>query len=156
MKRIFSTLVILTLILSLTACNSTSTTAVSTATPTTTPTVSVTSEATDVISLNITINNVDENEILFDQTVEVSKDVETLADFLETQTAFNIETVSGDYGLMITSMCDVAQDMDNGPWWTYTSSNNEQCLTAGYCDGISSLAISDGDTFEFNLTSSFE
>jgi hypothetical protein len=141
MKKLINLLLVLFLASSLVGCSD-NTTTIETTTETTT--------------LNFVINNVEEGTELFNRSVKVSGTVETLEDFLEVQDQFEVVMEVGEYGSLITSLAGAAQDSANGPWWVYESDNNAQCLEAGYCDAASSLKITDGDNFTFNLTSSFE
>lgn len=55
-----------------------------------------------------------------------------------------------DFGRFILGVNDLkTENMEKGPWWGYTSENNAQCLAEGFCTGIDSLAIFDGDVFDF-------
>lgn len=109
----------------------------------------------ETITLNIVIVNKVEDTELFNQEVTVAK-VETLEEFLNEQNAFAVETSTGAYGGQIDGMMDLTQDFNKGPWWVYESSDNAQCVEAGYCDGISNLKVADGDSFTFEYTDSFE
>lgn len=60
-----------------------------------------------------------------------------------------------EWGAYITSMLGEEQKQPDGPWWTYDSENNETCIKEGYCPAASSLPISDGDKFVFNLSSNY-
>jgi len=147
MKKLLSLLLVLSLASTLTGCTSNTKTE---------PETTTEAQVTETTTLNIVINNVDENVELFNGAVEVDGTFDTLEDFLVAQDQFEVSMETGEYGALITSMNGVSQDSANGPWWVYESDNNTQCVEAGYCDAASSLKITDGDNFIFNLTSSFE
>jgi hypothetical protein len=140
MKKLINLLLVLFLASSLVGCSENTTT----------------ETTTETTTLNFVINNVEEGTELFNGSVEVTGTVETLESFLDVQDQFEVVMEVGEYGSLITSIAGVAQDSANGPWWVYESDNNAQCVEAGYCDAASSLKVSDGDNFTFNLTSSFE
>lgn len=43
-----------------------------------------------------------------------------------------------------------------GPWLLYSSDNNQSCVSNGFCLGVDSLPIYDGDYFSFKLVSTFD
>jgi len=47
-------------------------------------------------------------------------------------------------------------DWNAGPWWTYESNTNQDCLSVGFCGGIDTVPIYDNDVFYFTFTSTFE
>lgn len=59
----------------------------------------------------------------------------------------------GTYGDFVTSMLGEAQN-DKGPWWIYSSENNQDCKNAdGFCPAVNQVHVQDQDVFEFKLTS---
>ena len=80
---------------------------------------------------------------------------------LEQKEVIILKYEESNYGMFVTGLgVDklYEQDANNGIYWMYTSTNNKQCIAAGYCDGADFLNIDDGDSFEFNLSgmSSFD
>lgn len=90
-------------------------------------------------------------------TDQVNTDAARLGDLL-TELSQNgdimLEVEDSSYGRFITGMGEeelYSQDEQAGRYWTYTSDNNATCVADGYCSGIDSLDIQDGDRFVFNL-----
>ncbi len=98
----------------------------------------------------------DESEKLFFDKV-VRTDAETLGDLLDEMIedkkfAMVFEGNKTDvYGRYITQINDVKADAA-GPWWVYASTNNTECVAAGYCAGIDVNPIHDKDVFTFSLS----
>lgn len=87
---------------------------------------------------------------------EIHTDAETLGDALAGAPEIKMVTDKGDFGRFIIAMCDVEQgSFETGPWWLYSSDNNESCKAQGMCMGIDDTLVADGDNFTFTLTSSF-
>lgn len=102
----------------------------------------------------VIVNEDDSNKELFKG--EIHTDAETLGDALAEATEIKMVTDKSDFGRFIISMCDVEQgSFESGPWWLYSSDNNESCKAQGMCLGIDETLIADGDNFTFTLTSSF-
>ena len=98
----------------------------------------------------------DESEkVLFYKFVRT--DAETLGDLLDEmikEKKFTIvfEGIKTDvFGRYITQINDVKADA-TGPWWVYASTNNTECVAAGYCGGIDVNPIHDKDVFTFSLS----
>ena len=82
-------------------------------------------------------------------------DAQTLSEFLQETEALDAELSQSEYGSLLESIAGLTQDMDNGPWLTYSSENNASCLAAGYCPAADDVMIEDGDAFVFTLIASF-
>ncbi|MFI3284364.1 MAG: hypothetical protein R3Y57_04705 [Erysipelotrichaceae bacterium] len=79
----------------------------------------------------------------------------TLADLLDTSSQLNVESIMGDYGYYLQGLgIDEVfmEDPTSNIYWVYESSNNEGCVSAGYCDAANIVALADGDVFDFKLT----
>lgn len=99
-------------------------------------------------------------EKIFDQSVKT--DSEYLAGLLTELNENNIlsVTLSGEatdpYGRSLIAINDIeTTNWETGPWWLYNSDNNTDCVAAGYCSGIDSCPIYDGDNFVFSYTSTY-
>ncbi len=65
---------------------------------------------------------------------------------------FSLSGKSTDqYGRMLTGIGETKHDPRNNQYWTYTSSNNKECVAATYCTGVDLLPIHDGDVFTFTI-----
>lgn len=82
-------------------------------------------------------------------------DAKTLSEFLEETEGLDAELSQSDYGSLLESIAGLKQDMDNGPWLTYSSENNASCQAAGYCPAADDVMIEDGDAFVFTLIAEF-
>ena len=60
-----------------------------------------------------------------------------------------------EYGTVILGLKDAMSNMDKGPWWIYSSDNNEVCLKMGMCPSADQTILNDKDNFVFTLTSEF-
>ncbi len=61
----------------------------------------------------------------------------------------------GTYGMYITGLgADtlIEEDGVKKLFWTYSSENNEVCVSTQYCPAADSLTIEDGDIFVFSLS----
>lgn len=101
----------------------------------------------------ITITIIDETtkKTLYDETV--SSDTQTLADLLQEQKQVKAVIESSSLGGLLTSLMDMKQDMDKGPWWLFTSKNNKQCVEQNICPAIDQVTLFDQDAFTFTYTS---
>lgn len=94
-----------------------------------------------------------DDKIVFDETFNT--DTELLGELLDeaNETNENLFEFSGsktdEFGRMIidTSVVETA----DGEFWVYDSDNNTVCEAEGFCPGIDSLAIEDGNNFSFNI-----
>lgn len=111
---------------------------------------STTSE--EMMNINITIIDEINNKELFKGSIETN--YELLADALENNEELKVVMEDSEYGEYITSMMDVAATDTN--YWVYDSDNNDDCLEAGMCMGVSETTIEDGDNFVFTYTDTFE
>ena len=111
---------------------------------------STTSE--EMMNINITIIDEINNKELFKGSIETN--YELLADALENNEELKVVMEDSEYGKYITSMMDVAATDTN--YWVYDSDNNDDCLEAGMCMGVSETTIEDGDNFIFTYTDTFE
>lgn len=81
---------------------------------------------------------------------------ETLTKFLEETDELDAAIEESTYGSLLTSIAGLDQDMDNGPWLVFESSNNASCKEyGGMCPAMDDVALEDGDNFTFALISSF-
>lgn len=111
---------------------------------------STTSE--EMMNINITIIDEINNKELFKGSIETN--YELLADALENNEELKVVMEDSEYGKYIASMMDVAATDTN--YWVYDSDNNDDCLEAGMCMGVSETTIEDGDNFIFTYTDTFE
>lgn len=111
---------------------------------------STTSE--EMMNINITIIDEINNKELFKGSIATN--YELLADALENNEELKVVMEDSEYGKYITSMMDVAATDTN--YWVYDSDNNDDCLEAGMCMGVSETTIEDGDNFIFTYTDTFE
>ena len=111
---------------------------------------STTSE--EMMNINITIIDEINNKELFKGSIETN--YELLADALENNEELKVVMEDSEYGKYITSMMDVAATDTN--YWVYDSDNNDDCLEAGMCMGVSETTVEDGDNFIFTYTDTFE
>lgn len=85
--------------------------------------------------------------------LEVKNDAATLKELLESEKDLKAELKDGPYGAYLESLMGEAQDMDKGPWWVYSSENNEDCVKQGMCPAVEKVNLKDKDSFTFSLTS---
>lgn len=114
------------------------------------------SNGSDAITLHVEIQDDVHDQTLFNDDVTVDMPVETLADFLEQAPALDAVLEDGAYGKTIMGLKGVeTESFDKGPWWTYTSSNNDACQKTGVCDACGSLPIENGDAFTFTFSDTY-
>ncbi len=102
----------------------------------------------------ITVIVMEQDSILFDETI--STDATILGALLDEVESLEMVTEDSSFGRFITSLVGKEQgDISTGPWWLYSSENNEVCLQMGYCPGIDEVSIQDGDIFTFELTNDY-
>lgn len=85
--------------------------------------------------------------------LEAKNDAATLKELLESEKDLKAELKDGPYGAYLESLMGEAQDMDKGPWWIYSSENNEDCVKQGMCPAVEKVNLKDKDSFTFSLTS---
>lgn len=107
------------------------------------------------VSLDIVVKDEVNDKELFNETLTKEGDIENLYDFLSECDELEIVFEEGSYGATIDSMLGLKQDFDKGPWWLYSSENNETCKEEGMCPAIEKLEINDGDQFVFSYTNEF-
>ena len=111
----------------------------------------------ETITITLKIEDAMNQKELFTGTVSASGIELTLADVLSAN-ADALQLVSEDtaYGMQINGLMGVeTTDWAKGPWWGYTSENNESCVQAGYCTGASELKVADGDEFSFTFSQGY-
>lgn len=86
----------------------------------------------------------------------ITTDKETLKEMLLEQTQWHVQIEDGPYGAFLTSLADHKQDLQSGPWWIYTSPNNQICQAQGMCPSLDQVSIQNGDSFHFTLTMEIE
>jgi len=113
------------------------------------------------IEITMIIDNEDGPETIYEKTIRT--DAEKLGDLLDEMVEdkkIEMETSGSKtdpYGRMIVSIEGYATtDFNAGPWWLISSSNNKDCVAAGFCSGIDLAPIYDKDEFTFLFSSSFE
>lgn len=107
------------------------------------------------VSLDIVVKDEVNDKELFNETLTKEGDIENLYDFLSECDELEIVFEEGSYGAYIDSMLGLKQDFDKGPWWLYSSENNETCKEEGMCPAVQNLGINDGDQFVFSYTNEF-
>jgi len=96
-----------------------------------------------------------ENNTIYDKTVDTNAG--TLADLLKEMKEdkeIQMEYEDSGFGMFITGLGSdeiYSNDESASKYWVYNSSNNKQCVEAGFCDSADSLKIQDKDVFEFEL-----
>ena len=114
-------------------------------------------ETAETVTIALTIEDSLNSKDLFSGTVSATGSDLTLADVLDANAEL-LQLVSEDtaYGMQINGLMGVeTTDWNKGPWWVYTSENNESCVQAGYCVGASELKVADGDEFSFTLSTGY-
>lgn len=107
------------------------------------------------VSLDIIVKDEVNDKELFNETLTKEGDIENLYDFLSECDELEIVFEDGSYGATIDSMLGLKQDFNKGPWWLYSSENNETCKEEGMCPAVEKLEINDGDQFVFSYTNEF-
>lgn len=107
------------------------------------------------VSLDIVVKDEVNDKELFNETLTKEGDIENLYDFLSECDELEIVFEDGSYGATIDSMLGLKQDFDKGPWWLFSSENNETCKEEGMCPAVQNLEINDGDQFVFSYTNEF-
>ena len=77
------------------------------------------------VSLDIVVKDEVNDKELFNETLTKEGDIENLYDFLSECDELEVVFEDGSYGATIDSMLGLKQDFDKGPWWLYSSENNE-------------------------------
>ena len=107
------------------------------------------------VSLDIVVKDEVNDKELFNETLTKEGDIENLYDFLSECDELEVVFEDGSYGATIDSMLGLKQNFDKGPWWLYSSENNETCKEEGMCPAVQNLEINDGDQFVFSYTNEF-
>lgn len=107
------------------------------------------------VSLDIVVKDEVNDKELFNETLTKEGDIENLYDFLSECDELKIVFEEGSYGAYIDSMLGLKQDFNKGPWWLFSSENNETCKEEGMCPAVQNLEINDGDQFVFSYTNEF-
>lgn len=107
------------------------------------------------VSLDIVVKDEVNDKELFNETLRKEGDIENLYDFLSECDELEVVFEDGSYGATIDSMLGLKQDFNKGPWWLYSSENNETCKEEGMCPAVEKLEINDGDQFVFSYTNEF-
>ncbi len=114
-------------------------------------------DSTEFVTITLTIEDAQNSKELFSGTVSAQGSDLTLEDVLNAN-ADLLQLVSEDtaYGMQINGLMGVeTTNWNKGPWWVYTSENNESCVQAGYCLGASELKVADGDEFSFTFSTGY-
>ena len=107
------------------------------------------------VTLDIVVKDEVNDKELFNETLTKEGDIENLYDFLSECDELEIVFEEGSYGAYIDSMLGLKQDFNKGPWWLFSSENNETCKEEGMCPAVQNLGINDGDQFVFSYTNEF-
>ena len=107
------------------------------------------------VSLDIVVKDEVNDKELFNETLTKEGDIENLYDFLSECDELEVVFEDGSYGATIDSMLGLKQDFNKGPWWLFSSENNETCKEEGMCPDLLNLEINDGDQFVFSYTNEF-
>ncbi len=112
------------------------------------------------ITIIISVNTADEQKEVVKKTFRT--DAEFLSEALDeaVEKGFFSLKVDGKkddpYGRFIVGFNEYeTKDMSAGPWWTFDSTTNESCVTAGFCSGIDLTPVYDQDVFEFIFKDTF-
>lgn len=81
-----------------------------------------------------------------------TSEASTLLELLQEE-GFDVEIKEGVYGAYLESFRGEAQNMEEGPWWVYSSENNQDCVSQGMCPSLDQVHLKDKDKFFFSLTS---
>lgn len=106
-------------------------------------------------SKQIQVTMIADGNTFYDESV--STDSATLADLLKElheEKEIVLEYNDGSYGMYITAIGKdelKKEDPTSNVYWTYSSTNNQQCVDAGFCDAANLLNINDQDAFVFEL-----
>lgn len=114
---------------------------------------------TQVGSKEITIEVLDRRDTQEKVIMAATKyhtEAEYLGDLIDEINQQNLTfTLSGNksdsFGRMLTSIKGVDQNTTNNQYWMYESTNNVECVSAGFCSAIDKLPIYDQDHFVFYL-----
>jgi len=90
------------------------------------------------------------------QETAFDTDCDTLAELLKTKQELQAEMKEGPYGAYLYSLAGEAEDEASGPWWVFSSDNNEDCLAMQMCPAIDQVHLHDQDEFTFSLISDFD
>ena len=137
MKKLFKSLVVLLLALTLFGCQK-----------------DIKDESNESKTIHVTIvdNSEEKKSVLFDDSIDTTG-CTSLYDALEkNKDKLKLVGENGEYGFFILELMGKGGDSDKGPWWIYNSSNNETCIKMKYCPAVSELDIKDQDSFEFVLS----
>lgn len=107
------------------------------------------------IRLEVIIKDEVNKKELFNETITQKGNIKTLYDFLEACEELEVKFNKGSYGTYIESIKGMKQDFDKGPWWLFSSENNDVCVENGMCPTVKEVTIEDGDQFVFSYTNSF-
>ena len=107
-------------------------------------------------SKEIRIKVVDEinDKVLYDDIIFT--DALTLDKALLEVKELKVVVKEGPYGLELSSILEIDQTFDTGPWWVYSSDNNKTCLEQTFCPVLNDLPINDKDSFKFSYIDKFE
>ena len=86
------------------------------------------------------------------QSFQFQTDALTLKELLETETSLQAVMEDSTYGALLTSLLGHELDMEQGPWWLFSSANNKVCMEQGMCPVLDDVNLFDQDAFLFKLT----
>ena len=139
MKKIKNIILILTISLSLVACTNNDT--------------SITSNESKSIDITIIDESSGSENILFDETIDASSS-NNLYEVLENnKDKIQMSGKVEEYGFALYELMGVECNWEKGPWWIYSSDNNETCVKMGMCPVMEEIIVKDKDKFIFKLTS---
>lgn len=125
------------------------------------PLIFPTQEGSKSVELILTVDP-QEGEDLVVLNKSYRTDALTLADLLEEVSKEENITLqlagskTDSFGRYIVGIGQyITTDSANGPWWLINSETNQDCVSAGFCNGIDLQSIYDQDIFTLTFTSSY-
>ncbi|MEG0823310.1 MAG: hypothetical protein RR929_02160 [Erysipelotrichaceae bacterium] len=102
-------------------------------------------------SIEIIVKDEVNNKEVYHETIRTN--ATTLDALLAETKELKVVVEEGQYGKFMTSIVDLKQDMNKGPWILYESANNQSCIDGGnFCPSINQVVLKDKDVFTFKFT----
>lgn len=106
----------------------------------------------DTTEKEVTLHIVTEED---KQTKVYQTSTSTLKDLLQEQTELQAVFKDDIYGAYLVSLQGKEQG-NQGPWWIYTSENNQDCIDMQMCPSLEQVHLQTGDMFVFSFTSDID